>query len=216
MTVSALFPAPHISLVSLTRDDSTRPARVVRSRPRTTDSVLARVSQGDPIAARDCIDQFGGLMWSIARRFTRTRADAEEAVQEILSDVWRSAGRYDPAQGSEKAFVATIARRRLIDRMRRAAHQGRTHSINVHSLHWADPDSGAEVCVEARAAAWAVMQLRPELQRVLTLGVLQGLSHAEIANVLQLPLDTVKTRMRRGLIQVRELMCMQNAASDPR
>jgi RNA polymerase sigma-70 factor, ECF subfamily len=180
-----------------------------------TDSVLARVAQGDPRAVRECIDQFGSLIWSIARRLTRTRADAEDAVQEIFTDVWRSAGRFDPAQGSEKVFVATIARRRLIDRMRRAAHQARTESTDdIDSLGFADQSNSAEVCAEAQAAARAVMQLRPEQRQVLELGILQGLSHSEIADVLQMPLGTVKTMMRRGLIQVRELMGIQNAASD--
>jgi RNA polymerase sigma-70 factor (ECF subfamily) len=201
-----LFPAPHISLMSLTCDDSTRPARVARSRPQRVDSVLARVAQGDPLAKRECIDQFGGLIWSIARRLTRTHADAEDAVREIFTDLWRRAGRFDSAQGSEKVFVATIARRRLIDRMRRAARQEREESIDIHSLSWAGPGNGVAACAEARAAGHAVMQLRPDLQRVLELGVLQGLSHSEIADVLQLPVGTVKTMMHRGLIQVRDRM----------
>ena len=191
--------------MSLTRDDSTQPARVVRSRARTADCVLARVAQGDAAAARECIDQFGGLIWSIARSLTRTRAEAEVAVQEIFTDVWHSAGRFDPAQGSERVFVAMIARRRLIDCMRRAAHQDRT-DFNVRSVRWIDPGTGAEVCAEARAAGRAFMQLRPELQRVLTLGVLEGLNHSEIAELLRLPVGTVKAMMHRGLIQVRELM----------
>src|SRR5512145_3131135 len=84
-----------------------------------TQSILERVARGDSKAVRECIDEFGGLVWAIARRMARTRADAEDAVQEIFVDVWKSAGRYDPSQGSEKVFVTTIARRRLIDRLRR-------------------------------------------------------------------------------------------------
>ena len=105
--------------------------------------------------------------------------------------------------------------RKRFDRMRRAAHQARTESTDdIDSLGWADPGNSAEVCAEASAAARAVMQLRPEQRQVLELGILQGLSHSEIADVLQMPLGTVKTMMRRGLIQVRELMGIQNAASD--
>jgi RNA polymerase sigma-70 factor (ECF subfamily) len=208
VTVSALYPATHISLISLTRDDSTRPAYVARRRQQTV-SVLTRVAQGDPVAARECIDEFGSLIWSIARRLTRNHADAEQAVQEIFSEVWRSADRFDPAQGSEKVFVATIARRRLIDRMRRAARQGLAESDDIHSLSWAGGP-----CVEAAAAARAVMQVRPELRRVLELGVLRGLNHSEIAEVLRMPVATVKATMLRGLIQVRELMGKQRAAAD--
>lgn len=208
MTASALFPAPHISLMSLTRDDSVRPVRVVRSTPRSTESVLTRIAQGDAIAARECVDQFGGLVWSIARRLVGTPAEAEEIVQEIFTDIFRTAGRFDPAQGSEKLFVTTIARRRIIDRMRHAARQESDESNAVHSLSWA-PDTGAGVCAEALAASQAVTQLRPELQRVLELGILQGKSHAEIAESLGVSEATVKKMMHRGLIQVRELMLKQ-------
>lgn len=175
--------------------------------PCMKDSLLERVAQGDPQAVRECIDEFGSLIWSLARRLTRTRADAEDAVQEIFTDVWRSASRFDPTQGSEKIFVATIARRRLIDRMRRAATQGQAISTDeIETLAWADPAPNAEIAAEAQAAARAVMQLRPEQRRVLELGLLQGFSHSEIAEALAMPLGTVKTMMRRGLIRVRELM----------
>lgn len=73
-------------------------------------TVLERIAAGDPRAVGDCIDEFGGLVWAIARRMTRSRADAEDAVQEIFVDVWRSAGRFDPAQGTAKVFITTIAR----------------------------------------------------------------------------------------------------------
>lgn len=211
MTASALYPATHISLISLTRDDSTRPAFVARRRQQTT-PLLTRVAQGDAVAARECIDEFGSLIWSIARRLTGNHADAEEAVQEIFKEVWRSADRFDPAQGSEKLFVATIARRRLIDRMRRASRQGFAESGGIHSLSWDESSGGPSV--EAVAAARAVMQVRPELRQVLELGVLQGLNHAEIAAVLELPVATVKATMLRGLIQVRELMGKQRPATD--
>jgi RNA polymerase sigma-70 factor (ECF subfamily) len=198
VTVSALFPA---SLITLTCDDATAP------RPRRPDStsVLDRVAHGDSRAARECIDRFGALVWSIARRLTSTPADTEEAVREIFVDVWRSAARYHPELGSEEVFIAMIARRRLIGRMRRAAHSDLARSSDDNnSLGQGDPSHW--VCDEARGARQAIMLLRPELRRVLELGVLQGLSHSEIAHRLQLPLETVKTLMTRGLVQLREFM----------
>jgi RNA polymerase sigma-70 factor (ECF subfamily) len=180
-----------------------------------TDFVLTRIAQGDSRALRECIDQFGSLVWAIARRLTRTRADAEDAVQEIFTDLWRSASRFDASQGSEKVFIATIARRRLIDRLRRSAAQGSTDSIDdVETLTWTDSGNKAETCAEAQTAARAVMQLRPEQRQVLELGLLQGLSHSEIADALKMPLGTVKTMMRRGLIQVRQLMGVGSIESD--
>src|SRR5262252_1163156 len=82
------------------------------------DSLLARVGAGDASAVRECLQRFGGLVWSLARRFSSSPSDAEDAVQEIFVDLWRSAKKYDPRAASEATFVAMIARRRLIDRLR--------------------------------------------------------------------------------------------------
>ena len=172
-----------------------------------SESVLKRIARGDERAVAQCMDEFGNLVWALARRLSRTRADAEDAVQEIFTDLWRSAGRFDPQQGSEKVFVTTIARRRLIDRMRRSAHQPGGESVeSLDVIGWAEPGTRAEVCVEAERAARAVARLRPEQQKVLELGILGGLTHSEIAAATGMPLGTVKTNMRRGLIQVREMM----------
>ena len=172
-----------------------------------SESVLKRIARGEERAVAQCMEEFGNLVWALARRLSRTRADAEDAVQEIFTDLWRSAGRFDPQQGSEKVFVTTIARRRLIDRMRRSARQPGGESVeSLDVIGWAEPGTRAEVCVEAERAARAVARLRPEQQKVLELGILGGLSHSEIATATGMPLGTVKTNMRRGLLQVRELM----------
>jgi RNA polymerase sigma-70 factor (ECF subfamily) len=171
------------------------------------ESVLKRIARGEQRAVSECIDQFGNLIWALARRLSRTRADAEDAVQEIFIDLWRSAGRFDPAQGSEKVFITTIARRRLIDRLRRTAQEPARESTEaLDAAGFAEPGTRGEVCVEAEQAARAVARLKPEQQKVLELGILHGLSHSEIAAKTGMALGTVKTNMRRGLIEVRELM----------
>jgi RNA polymerase sigma-70 factor, ECF subfamily len=176
------------------------------------ESVLNRIARGEARAVCECIDQFGGLVWSLARRLTRSRADAEDAVQEIFTDIWRSAARFDPAQGSEKVFVTTIARRRLIDRIRRVSSEPTMEPAEaLEQVAWSEPGSRGEICVEAERAARAVARLRPDQQQVLKLGILDGLSHSEIAVRTGLPLGTVKTYMRRGLIQVREWMSVPMA-----
>src|SRR4051794_24108813 len=84
--------------------------------------LLSRVASGDRAAIRETIQQYGGLVWSLARRGSVSQEDAEDAVQEIFTDVWRSAARFDVRSGTEATFIATIARRRLIDR-RRSRHR---------------------------------------------------------------------------------------------
>lgn len=176
-----------------------------------TESILQRVARGDQQAVRQCIDEFGGLVWAIARRMTRSRADAEDAVQDIFVDVWRSAARFDAAQGSEKVFISTIARRRLIDRIRR----GRMNAMMdgeeaLDDIRFAERGNEGEIRVEAERAAAVVARLRPEQRKVLRMGLLEGLTHSEIASATGMPLGTVKTQMRRGLIQVRQWMKIDN------
>jgi RNA polymerase sigma-70 factor (ECF subfamily) len=170
-------------------------------------SVLQRIASGDTAAVRECIEQYGALVWSLARRLSRTPADAEDATQDIYLDIWRSAGRFDESQGSDKVFIAMIARRRLIDRLRKASAEPPMDAEEVlESVAWADPGNGPEISIEAEQAMRALAELRPEQRQVLELGLLQGLSQSEIAVRLGMPLGTVKSFMRRGLIKVREFM----------
>jgi RNA polymerase sigma-70 factor (ECF subfamily) len=170
-------------------------------------SVLQRIAGGEAAAVRECIDVYGALVWSMARRLSRTPSDAEDATQEIFLDIWRSAGRFDATQGSDKVFIAMIARRRLIDRLRKTSGEPPMDPVEVlESVAWSDPGSASETSLEAELAARALMELRPEQRQVLELGLLHGLSQSEIAARLGMPLGTVKSFMRRGLIKVREFL----------
>lgn len=170
-------------------------------------SMLSRIAAGDSAAVADVVAAFGGLVWSLARRLSPTPADAEDAVQEIFLDVWKSAGRFDPAQGSEKVFVTMIARRRLIDRLRRHRREPLTADTEeIDAAGIAAPTRDGETAVDALQAAHAVGRLKPDQQRVIALAVIDGLSHSEISEVTGMPLGTVKTQMRRGLIELRGLM----------
>src|SRR5678816_3425476 len=93
-------------------------------------SLLGRVAAGVPGAVDECIARYGGLVWTLARRFSSNSADAEDATQEIFLDLWRSAARFDPIAASETTFVALIARRRLIDRRRRRQRRGDTEPLD--------------------------------------------------------------------------------------
>lgn len=156
---------------------------------------------------QDCLNAYGGLVWSLARRLSPNQADAEDAVQEIFIDVWKSAARYDEAFASEVAFIAMIARRRLIDRLRRHERQPQISYLEeITTEPSAGYEKNIETCAEAALAARALQQLRPEQQKVIRLAVYQGLSHQEIAQATGMPLGTVKTHVRRGLIQIREAL----------
>lgn len=180
-------------------------------------TLLQRVASGDVAAVQQCIDRYGGLVWSLARRLVPRQADAEDAVQEVFIALWKSAGRFDPSVAEETTFVAMLARRRLIDRQRRLARRiDGTQSIPIEDIDVAAETSnhhGVDVRDEAARAADAVTQLRPEQQKVLHLAVYDGWSHQRIADHLQMPLGTVKTHVRRGLARVRELLTSPGSAA---
>jgi RNA polymerase sigma-70 factor (ECF subfamily) len=170
-------------------------------------SILHRVAAGDAAAMKDCMERFGGLVWSLARRGGAGAADADDAVQEIFVDLWKSAARFDPAIATEATFVAMIARRRLIDRGRRRQRRLDTAPLPEAAPPAApvQPDVPTQQEEAARATA-ALERLRPEQQRVLQLSIYHGRSHEEIARSTGLPLGTVKTHARRGLIRLREIL----------
>lgn len=166
-------------------------------------SILSRITAGDRAAVEECINSYGGLVWSLARRLSPSEADAEDAVQEIFIDVWRSAARFDEAQGAEVTFVAMIARRRLIDRLRRARRQPVYDPPSEQVIDTRRHDREVERSADAALAAKAMHELRPEQRRVLQLAICQGFTHQEIASATGMPLGTVKTHVRRGLVQIR-------------
>jgi len=174
--------------------------------------ILKRIASGDKSAVQECLDTYGGLVWSLARRMSPNSDDAEDAVQEIFIDVWKNAARYDEAQASETTFVAMIARRRLIDRLRKTNRQPNIDSLeDVLAEPSGGKDTDIQMYVEAKEAAQAMKNLRPEQRQILHLSIVQGFSHQEIADALTMPLGTVKTHARRGLLQVREFLGLGDA-----
>ena len=179
------------------------------------ESILKRIAQGDRDAATDCLDKYGGLVWSIARKLLRNQDDAEDAVQEIFIDIWKNAGRFDERQASETTFIAMIARRRIIDRIRRTNRRITADSFeDVVAEPQSRGDQMMQTSVEAEQAAEALRQLKPEQQQVLQLSIVQGLSHQEIADSTGIPLGTVKTHARRGILRAREILGLTGSTQE--
>lgn len=172
-------------------------------------AILNRIASGDKSAVEACLDTYGGLVWSLARRMCPN--DAEDAVQEIFIDIWKNAARFDAALASETTFVAMIARRRLIDRIRKVTRQPNIDSFEDILVEPSESsDRKIQIGVEARQAAEALKELRSEQRQILHLSIIQGFSHQEIADALEMPLGTVKTHARRGLLRVREILGLEN------
>lgn len=169
-----------------------------------SDSVLPRIAAGDPAAVPDCIARYGGLVWSLARRFLGNPADAEDAVQDVFIELWKNASRYDPARSSEPTYITMIARRRLIDRKRRAGRAPAAHALPDEPVGPPARGDRIEIEDEASRAAAVLAELRDDERRVIQMAVYSGLTHEEIAAKTGMPVGTVKTHIRRGLIRVRE------------
>jgi RNA polymerase sigma-70 factor (ECF subfamily) len=187
------------------------------------DSLLMRIADGDQSAVPECISRYGGLIWTLARRRLANREDAEDVVQEIFVDLWRSADRFDPLVAEEITFVAMIARRRVIDRLRQRTVLPQTvlpqtvlpQTVSVDDAGVAGLVDGAgcetvgqrlELGEEARIADEHLQQLKPEEQQMLRLSIYDNLSHAAIAEQTGFPLGTVKSHIRRGLDSLRRTL----------
>lgn len=198
-------------LYHATRAESLRgdPAReALKTVPKT---LLQRVATKDAEAMRECVARFGGLIWSLARRAGLVESECEDVSQEIFSELWSVCARYDPDVAGETAFVATIARRRIIDRQRRLGAQrgmiaGAAAQAQTHGFEGAPPSKPGEVAEEASKAMKAFTLLSSDQQRVLRMSVELGLTHELIAKSTGMPLGTVKTHARRGLMKLRELL----------
>ncbi len=177
------------------------------------DSLLTRIADGDQSAVPECISRYGGLVWTLARRRLASREDAEDVVQEIFVDLWRSADRFDPLVAEEITFVAMIARRRVIDRLRQRSGLPQTASMNdagvsgvVDVAGWETAGRRLELGEEARIADEHLQRLKPEEQQMLRLSIYDNLSHAAIAEQTGFPLGTVKSHIRRGLDSLRRTL----------
>ena len=188
------------------------------SKPNLSDEqpILERVAAGDQAAVGDFLSRYGDLVWSLARRYLGNHMEAEDAVQEIFIEIWNNAGRYDRNVASEVAFISTITRRRLIDRLRQFNRRPGMESIDdqVGASQPAVPttlDDDAEVAQVERVLS----DMDPKHREILSMSLYEGYSHSEIAETLEMPLGTVKTRVRRGLMHVREQLKLAEELDNP-
>jgi RNA polymerase sigma-70 factor (ECF subfamily) len=186
----------HLALVA---DVTGSPAPVV-------EPLLPRIAAGDERAVRDCMARYGALVWSLARRWSSESGDAEDAVQEIFIDLWRTAARYDVARTSEAGWVAMIARRRLIDRARKRERLPALESIPDDFDVASETERDLDREWRAEQARAVLRELPPAQRRMLELSLVHGRTHDEIARDTDTPLGTVKSHIRRGLARARDLL----------
>jgi RNA polymerase sigma-70 factor (ECF subfamily) len=171
--------------------------------------LLPLVARGDQVAFETVYDQVAPAVFGLVLRVLRDRAQSEEVAQEALLEVWRTAGRFDPARGSALAWVMTIAHRRAVDRVRseRAATEREARAASAAPPPSADEVAEAvESSFEAQRVRRCLDGLTGAQRESITLAYYSGLTYPQVASALGLALGTVKTRIRDGLRRLRDCL----------
>lgn len=171
-----------------------------------TDRLMVRIASGDQAAFGQLYDIVAGRVFGVVLRLVIDRSQAEEVAQEVLLEIWQSAGAFNPNRGRAIGWIMTVAKRRAIDRIRsaQAAHD-RDLRVGISEYRVEnDVAEAAEIMVESDRVAGAMDRLSDAQRQAISLAYDGGLTHAEISAVLGIPIGTVKTRLRDGMIRLRQ------------
>lgn len=172
-------------------------------------ALLRASARGDEVAFAQLYDATAARVHGLALRVVRDPAQAEEVTQEAFLDVWRTAARFNADRGSALSWLLTVTHRKAVDRVRSAEASSRRDTSYHQQNQPIDHDSTAEAAtasMEARRVRGALASLTPVQREAVELAYFGGYTHTEVASMLQLPVGTAKTRIRDGLIRLRDAM----------
>jgi len=173
----------------------------------SNEELLRRVAAGDRDAFAELYDATAPRVFGLVKRLLRDHAQSEEVTQEIFLEIWQTAARYDPSKGGAMAWMLTMTHRRAVDRVR-ASQASRDRDLRV-GIRDRDPDFDAvvedvEVRIESERVKEAMMRLTELQRQAVQLAYFGGYSHREVSAMLKVPIGTVKTRLRDGMIRLRD------------
>jgi RNA polymerase sigma-70 factor, ECF subfamily len=175
----------------------------------TAEHLLSLVARGDQDAFERLYDRIAGSVMGVVKRVLRDPAQSEEVTQEVLTEVWRTAARFDPDRGGASTWVLTMAHRRAVDRVRSAqsaTNRDAKVALLEHTPAYDEVAEAVEGRLEAEQVRKALGSLT-ELQReAVRLAYYGGYTQREVSELLGVPLGTVKTRLRDGLIRLRDAL----------
>jgi len=185
-----------------------RPADLLPDREERWRRYLTDIASGNPQALSALYDEAGKGLFSLALRILRNTADAEEILLDVFDQMWRNAHTYDPARGSVWRWVTVLTRSRALDRLR-SSESKQTRERTVVFEDWEirsqdpSPDETSMFRQQQVLIRKALYNLPPEQRKALELAYFSELTHVEIASTLQVPLGTIKTRIRMGMDKLR-------------
>jgi RNA polymerase sigma-70 factor, ECF subfamily len=180
-----------------------------QARKRAEDAaLLARIVDRDERAVEELYKRYSGPLYSLAYQVTGAERFAQDVVQEVFVALWRDASRFDPSRGAVAPWLFSLARHKAIDLVRREANvRKRTADVDLE-LREADDDVDHETWLRIRRERVhkAILELSPAQREALDLAFFQGLTHVEVAERLEIPLGTAKTRIRSALLRLRDIL----------
>lgn len=184
-------------------------ASKVESMPPTLEELVTAASRGDERAFAELYDQTSSRVYGMVLRVIRDPAQSAEVTQDIYLEVWRQSARFDAGKGGVLPWLLMIAHRRAVDRVR-AAQSSMVRDDKYALLHEERPyDSVSEqvhTSLEAQRVRKVLGELTPAQREAVTLAYFGGYTHTEVAELLKVPLGTAKTRIRDGLIRMRDAL----------
>lgn len=184
------------------------PAPEPRRDPRSAESLLLAAAQGDTASFALLYDLLAPVVWRVVKRVVRDPRLAEDVTQEVFVQLWQSASKFDPERGSGRAFTLTLAHRRAVDAVRKEQTYRDITARAAQSEPAIPPaPDAARVAlsrIDRTSVHIALADLTTAQRRCIELAYFGGLSQSQIATTLGLPLGTVKTRVREGLIRLRD------------
>lgn len=177
----------------------------MRAEP-SMEGLLQAVAQGDRSAFRRLHDRVSPKLFGVALRICRNRTLAEDALQDALVDIWSRAGSFDPVRGRAEAWMVAVLRNRAIDRLRRQSRAPLPADEPEAAEKLSDVTPTGDAAVEFMALAACLGQLQEEIREAVLLAYYLGLSREELARRFAVPVNTMKTRLRRALAALRECL----------
>ena len=175
--------------------------------PVSQNDLLARVAEGDQQAFSELYDQIAPRVLGLVRRLLKDFAQSEEVTQEIFLEIWQTATRYDPNKGGASTWILTMAHRRAVDRVRSSqSTRVRDTRIGIRDFptEYDSVAESVEVRIESERVEQALLRLTELQRQAIQLAYYGGYSHSEVAEMLKVPIGTVKTRLRDGMIRLRD------------